>query len=255
MPYEYPVEGIWTYLVMMAALIGFFLILRLLILQFYDLPDFLAVLLALVGLVCIPLFRIWFIYDLPNLFIFSAALLLMARQNWKLYYPVFLIACFTKETSALLPFILFVSYHVFTGSKRAWLTHVAVQSTIWSVIFVVLRLSYQSNPGSLMEFHLLDRNLPLLWRDPGIFLELNRYLMPGQLNIALLIFLGFFIFRDWSIKPLFLRRSLLALVPILTLASLFGILEETRQYLEMYPILLLLCLPTVMRVFRFESEL
>ena len=105
-----------------------------------------------------------------------------------------------------------------------------------------------------MEFHLFGYNLELFTR-PGVFLNVNQYLLPESFNIALLALAFVLVKRDWREKPDFLRRGLIMLVPMLTLAMLFGILDEVRSYLESLPILLLLCYHSLMRLFRVELEL
>lgn len=251
MPRDYPVEGIWAFFVMLSALIGFFISLRLLILRFYDIPEFVGTLLALVALSIIPMFRSYFIYDFANLFIFTTCLYLITIQNWRLYYPCFLVACFTKETAVLLPFIIFLMPSLFPGKRKIYFAHIGSQFLLWAVIFVGLRLVYQSNPGQTLEFQFMAHNVGLLTR-PGVFLIVNKYFMPGNFNILILISLLFFVFKHWIEKPLFLRRAVLILVPMMGLALLFGWLDETRMYYEAYPILFLLGMYSVMKIFNYD---
>jgi hypothetical protein len=92
-----------------------------------------------------------------------------------------------------------------------------------------------------MEFHLLDHNLwtALSWLRSG-------YGLSGLVVVSLP---ALCILHDWSEKPLLFRSGLAMLPPMLLLGFVFGWFEEWRQYLECYPILLMLILGTLTKPF------
>jgi hypothetical protein len=94
----------------------------------------------------------------------------------------------------------------------------------------------------------LDYNLRLLTQ-PAKFLKFGQHMLPRGLNAMLVALAAVLVVANWRMKPLFLRKSLWILVPLVGLALLFGWVDETRMYYESLPIVLCLSFHTVAMVF------
>ena len=47
----------------------------------------------------------WLVYDIPSLLLFTLGLYLLYREMWLLYYPLFILATFNRETTCFLTII------------------------------------------------------------------------------------------------------------------------------------------------------
>jgi hypothetical protein len=116
--------------------------------------------------------------------------------------------------------------------ERALLVRLlAFQAFVFLAVKSGLAVVFADNPGGVVEFHLLDHNLPLL-RSAGV-----SAIVPW-LAIALCI-----LYRR-SEKPQFLRDALWILVPLLGLTLFLGYIDELRDYYEVYPVVVLLLAQT-----------
>jgi hypothetical protein len=98
---------------------------------------------------------------------------------------------------------------------------------------------FRDNPGALVEFHLADHNLRL------------PLILPGSTAYfaGVLISAAWLARKNWTAKPLFLRRGLLiTFIPLLVGSLLFGFVDELRGYYEAYPFVFLLSVPTMCAV-------
>ncbi len=165
--------------------------------------------------------------DLPSALFFTLGLILIYRQNWTWYYPLFAIATLNRETSLFL-----VAVFVF-GAAQSWRKtglHVAAQAAIWIAIKLTLRTLYSGNPShgnGLYEDHYIFNRIFL--HDPRI---VGVYLSSwGFTWIPVVVW-----YR--RITEPFIRHTLWV-VPLF-MAAMFkvAVLSETRVYGEMTPIVL-----------------
>ncbi|NLI15565.1 MAG: hypothetical protein GX409_04680, partial [candidate division Zixibacteria bacterium] len=75
-----------------------------------------------------------FIYDFAALFFFSLGLILLYKQNWKWYLPIFGLAVSNKETAILLTVIYALYYYNQIPRKQYWQLLI-----IQAVIFIVIK--------------------------------------------------------------------------------------------------------------------
>ena len=131
-----------------------------------------------------------------------------------------------------------------TASRKALIGHLIVQLLIWTGLKAIINIIFQNNPGSVAEFHLFDYNLQMIFRPLSI------------LYFAAVIFLFYRLIKyRWSDKPPFLRKGLFVLlIPMATLALFFGYIDEFRQYYEVFPIIFLLMLPSVLDIFGIKTD-
>lgn len=173
-----------------------------------------------------------YIYDPATLFLFTLGLALLARRRWRAYFIVYTLACLNKETTILLALVFWlVRTREGMPEQRRARHMLAAQVAISIAIKGALAFIFRHNPGGVVEHH-LAHNLEL-FTAPGLPLWLAFW---G--GVALLI--GY----RWSRKPLFLRRGLLILVPLLALTFFLGQIDELRDYYEAFPIALLMAAHT-----------
>ncbi len=196
-------------------------------------------LVALLGLT--QFFRYYsYLYDFPAVCLFTLGLALMVRAKWKTFVLLYLIACLNKETTILLTVVFAVHFWSRTRMNRTRFAGLlAAQAAIFTVVKLGLFAAFRDNPGALVEVHFPHHNLEVLGAYPlaAVF---------GWCGLALLLF------YKWPDKPLFLRHSLWIVPPLVGLTFCFGYLDELRDYYEAYPILALLLLHSVSRVWGFE---
>ncbi|MFQ5805956.1 MAG: hypothetical protein ACE5I3_05855 [Phycisphaerae bacterium] len=239
---EYLVEYFIAIVPLYLCLWGFVWSLRYLLRGVYHVSAKVQDVLTLVALVGLTqFFRYYsYLYDLPNVFLFTLALALMVRSKWKSFLLVYLIACLNKETTILLTMIFAIHFLKQASMSRAVFgALLPIQLAIFGLVRLVLFVAFRDNPGSFVELHVPHHNLDLLGAYPlaTVF---------GWCGLALLLF------YRWSAKPAFLRHSLWIVVPLVVLTFFFGYLDELRDYYEAYPIVLLLLLHSVSRIWGFE---
>jgi hypothetical protein len=227
--------------ILFACFLGFAFVLRALIRQFYDAPPFVADFAPALALALVPpLFYRYanYLYDPAALLLFTLGMFLIYTRRYALYYPVFLLAAWNKETAILLAGI-FLLREVRPSARWVPGLHVLAQLLLFAVVRIGVTAAYRENPGSLLEFHLLDHNLALLW-NPLALAALLAAVVP----------VGILVSRGWGEKPRFLRAALVMVgLPLVGMAVLFGYADELRGYYELYPLVVLLAVPTVMDLF------
>jgi hypothetical protein len=196
-------------------------------------------LLALIGLP--PMFQYTsFVYDFPLLFLYTLGLIFLYKQDWKSFLVLYLIACINKETTILLTLIFYIYYK---GMLKAefFRNLLAVQIVIFVIVKMALYLIYLDNPGGLVEFHLIDHNLRLL----------TGYELPLIVSIIGIVLL---IFYKWEEKPDFLRKSMVAFIPLVLLTFFLGYIDELRDYYEVYPTVVILISYSIARILDLEIK-
>lgn len=225
---EYAVEYSFAMLLMFLSLWGFALAVRKYFTMFYHAPPWFAgsvSVLALLGLP--PMFQYTsFLYDFPLLFLYTLGLIFLFRQDWKNFMLFFLIGCFNKETTILLTLIFYIYYRK-KLNREIFNKLIAAQLAVFIVVKSLLFIVFKNNPGTFVEFHLIDHNLRLL---TGYDLTLAVSL----LGIILLVF------YKWKEKPEYIKISLWAFVPLIALTLFLGYIDELRDYYEIYPSVIVL---------------
>lgn len=230
------------------SVVGFALVLRASLRYFYGTSCWLTDLIPAIAVASLPIFYryISYDYDLPKLFVFSWALLLLARRNWRWFYPMLVVCGLTKETAIVLVLIHLLA-HGSTRPRRTFWIHVAAQVGILAMIRGCLQfIVFADAPGLPVETW-PQRNWDML-TDPSrwgfLFFHFSwagrsSMIIPTNYNLIFLLFVPLVVWR-WSDKPLFLRRALWTLPALLVLMFFFAYIDEMRDYLEAYPIVVLL---------------
>ncbi len=180
---------------------------------------------SLLGLLGLPAcFQYYsYIYDFPSLLLYTTCLLLIAHRRWGWYFFMFALSCLSKETTALL-IIVFAAYFIRCAAteRRTYWGFIVIQSVIVLAARATLAWVFRDNPGSIVEFHLVDHNLPIL-ASPW----------SGETLVAWGVLAVLFL-QDFPRKPWLLRVAAGMIVPLLVLGLLFGYLDELRDYYEVY---------------------
>jgi hypothetical protein len=233
---EYAAEYLITMAIMYMSFIAFLLILRNFILCFLGLSasaSHLAVFFIAILLPATFVYKVY-IYDFPQLLLFTSCLLLLYKQSWLPFYPVYVLGCINKETTVLVP-LVFLFWMGTKSLKGSVLLHFLVQLVIGIAVYLVISHIFRNNPGGGTEWHLV-RNLT------------KPFVLGGFGKLRLLLFLLAVILPVWKLKqsPLFLKRSLLAIFPLLIcLTVFFGQIDELRDYYEALPVVYTLSLAAI----------
>lgn len=184
------------------------------------------------------------LYDPATLLLYSTALWALLRQNIWLYWLTFALATWHKETAILLLVWWLVRFALTPypsprgrGEAIGWGV-AAAMLLLYLAVRLWLSWLYRENPGSVFEFWLTRYNLPFL---EAMFTEFGWRHARFLLILAIAIGLPAW---GWRRKSLVLRRMMLAGLAIMGIPWLFfGILDEFRALLELYPLWLMLCVP------------
>ena len=227
-------------ILMIASLFGFYFSLKYLFVGIFAAPEWFMDGVSLVAVACLPAFfkHTNYIYDFPTLFLFTLGLGFMVRLRWRLFIIVFLIASFNKETTILLSLIFVVYlFRRWDLIQRTFFNRLLLIQVIGSLIIrAAIVWTFRDNPGTSIEFHLFDFNLGFLLRPFSITA------IGTGLSLAILVFF------KWNEKPVFLKRGLIILVPLMMSTLLFGLLDELRASYEVYPILVSLVAHSVGKI-------
>jgi hypothetical protein len=214
-------------------LVGFMLALRRLFNALFTAPNNFERWIPIFALAFLfPWVNVTYIYDFASLFFFTIGLLFCLRANWTTYLLIFLVACLNKETTLLLAlqFILYYGFQKNIKTNLFWRLLTA-QLLIFVLIRAGLALYFGKAPGSFVEFHLIDHNIPLLYR-------WVTHPSPASYLLGLLFLVCFF--YGWKEQPLFLRDGFWTLTALVGLTFLLGWLNEWRGYLEAFPFVFLI---------------
>jgi hypothetical protein len=233
LPMEDAIPGTWTILLIYVCLVGFAFAMRAWLRGIYRLAPGLDAFGALLATALVPTFQPAYIYDITNLLLFTLCLIQLHRERWRLFYPLFILTCASKETSLLLPIVLVLNTRSREDLGRRF-PHVALQGAIWAAISFGIRFALRHNPGDALEMHLPDNLAKLL--TPKVYLSVGDFLLPRNLNILLIAAGAWLAAYGWKEKPFFLRRSALMLIPMLLLGMFFCVIDEARVFLEAYPV-------------------
>ena len=241
---NYPVEALLVLSLTYLSLLGFLWASRYLCTGIYRTALAVQDLFVLAVLAGLPLFFSYcnYLYDFPALCLFTLGLALLIRRRWRRFLVVYLLAALNKETTILLTLVFVLHYWRAPAlpRRRFWAVLLA-QLVLFGAVKGALMLVFRDHPGTPIEWHLLDHNYDIL----------SSYSLTALFGWCGVILLTC---THWPAKPVFLRRALW-IAPILVGLTLFcGYLDELRDYYEAYPIVALLLLHSVSRIWKFELE-
>ncbi len=223
---EYLLEYLIAVAIMQGALVGFLFALRALHRLVYEGPAWASDAVPLVAAAVLPCFfavGAHFLYDFATLLFVTLLLLLMERRRWLVFYAVFTLALFNKETAALLS-LVFAARYFRVLPRRAWAGHLALQLALVAALRAGLLWAFRFNARGAVRWY-WDRNLALV-RERGV--DASTALLLAVIVVAVAV--------RWRREPLLLKASL-AMVPPLAVAYLVvGIYGEIRVFYEIVPV-------------------
>ena len=233
---ELAVEYSFAMLIMFLSLWGFSIAVRYLFILFYNTSSWFAGSVSVLALLGLPtMFQYTsFIYDFPLLLLYTLGLIFLYKQDWIKFLIIFLVGCINKETTILLTLIFYIYYK--SGLKKELFNKLLIaQFAIFILVKSLLYFVFKNNPGTFIEFHLIDHNLRLL---TGYDLTLA----VAVLGLILLVF------YKWNEKPSFLKTSLWMFIPLVVLTLFLGYLDELRDYYEVYPAVIIFIVHSTARI-------
>jgi len=131
---------------------------------------------------------------------------------------------------------------IFLLGKNIFNKLLAAQLVIFVLTKILLFILFKNNPGTFVEFQLVDHNLRLLT-------GYNLTLAVSLLGLIVLVF------YKWNEKPDFLKISLSALIPLVFLTLFLGYLDELRDYYEIYSVVIILILHSIAKILDVEIKI
>jgi hypothetical protein len=205
-------------------------------------------------------------YDMPAILFFILGLRLLIERRWALYYALFFIGTWNKETTCFLTLAMLAIYwnsatairqaggragdspdssagsprnpaaHQLVlrlGERGILILHVLAQAALWLGVKITLGHLFAGNPGRGAFEHHINQNFVFL---------ISWFVRPTTWNWRRLLTFGgvwALIPLQWPRVPPTLRRLLLVF-PIFCVAMfLVGVLSEVRVFAEMIPVVLL----------------
>lgn len=213
-------------IVVFALFFGTLLILRKIILKYYNGHLFIIELFPCASVVLLPPFfgsGPHYIYDLPTLFFLICGLYLLFTQRWSIYYLLFLAGCLNKETGVFL-FAAFIAVHYRSMKRNELFYHSFLHVVVGSSALLIVRWIYSGNPGTGMEFHL----------HANIHYMLLGYSIVSLILAALTIWA---VMRGFDTVPIPLRKASVIIIPYLAVWTIGGLFYEPRAIFEVIFIL------------------
>ena len=185
---------------------------------------------------------LYFAFDMPAVMFFVLGWYLMLERRWALYYPVFALAVFNRETCLVLTGV-FALVGFRRMPARTLLAHVAAQTVLWLGIKAGLWFAFAPQ-GHQLYIDSLAKNRETLMqmvtlKREGLKVATKFVLWCGGLWAVLPFIAGR--------QPEPVRRSLLVIAPFFLGMVFVGTLREMRIYGELIPIVMTPCLIWVAR--------
>lgn len=196
----------------------------------------------------------WFAWDIPSIAFITAGLVLLYKKEWMLYYLVFSVATFNRETSCFLTFVyLFVELG--RAKPKDLVLHCAFQAVIWFAVKYVLFRIYIGNEveggseyfsrGLFYAAEFYDgRNLATVTN-----IRMYPFLLGVIGYVWIPVLLGVGLIRDH-----FVKRSLLVFIPFYVGMFYVGAMTEMRNFGELIPIVMMAFLLILIQLLNAESN-
>jgi len=142
-------------------------------------------------------------YDFPELLFLLLVSWIALRANWLWLLPVAALATWNKESFLLFVPAVYPLLRVRAGRNTASLA-TALIAVISIAVNLAVRIKYQHNPGSAMEFHLwanLQAFLDLLTLSPTPLFRVYGGIAPHPFHLFGIALLIWMIRRAWGSLP------------------------------------------------------
>lgn len=174
-------------------------------------------------------------YDLSGIAFFTLGLALLNRHRWTWYYPVYVIACFNKESMGFLVLLLVV-VEFGRMAQRTLGLHTAAMLGIWLAVKFIMAALYPNNPGNVLELHHVNSDVLHITTNFELLSKARHVLLIlSNAGFAWLIVL----FGYARIPGRFARRALWIIPPFVLMKFAFGNINEVRGLGELLPVVML----------------
>jgi hypothetical protein len=189
---------------------------------------------AFFGTNAVLLQKLSHVYDFGVL-MFVALLLLCLQRGWALAFTLLLpLAFLTKETLILYAGAFFLA-DLGRRDPRRTAALFLVQIASFVVIHGLVRAYFSGNPGLGHEYYLPEQ----------IYFFTEQITMSWLIPMTVALVLVFYRFGE---KPLFLRRASVVILPWFVLFLIGGVEKELRVIFEVFPLVLLLTIDSLVRL-------
>lgn len=223
--------------VMTLSGVGFYLALRKLAQEFYDLSnrqDIYLLVGTLASVLVLGIFRKP--YDLMTVCLVSLFLYYFWTDQKVKHLITFALACLNRETAILL--VLFYVVYLFSllkykSVRREIIGMSLLQGAIYLLITLGIRYMFAATEGSSA------------WIEPTEnILKFSNQPYRTLLHLSVTIFLMWWMSRGWEHKPYYLRYAFSLFAPLLLIMYVvFGQAFEIRVFWEISPLVIILSLP------------
>jgi hypothetical protein len=172
----------------------------------------------------------WYPWDIASILFFTLGLAYIFKQNWKWYYPLFVVATFNRETTLFL-MLVYIFTALGTKPQREIFFHTVLQLLIWGSIKVFLYWLYAHNPT--VGYGLFELQ---------IYKNIHKLILPPSFLLVFLSTWGLIwlpvVIWYRHIPSVFVKRTLWVLPALFLSIGLFGNIHEIRLSAEGIPIIL-----------------
>ncbi len=186
-------------------------------------------------------------WDIPSIVFFTIGLICIKQNRMLLFFPLFVIATFNRET-----IILVILAHIITRDNlRMFFRAIPVSFlyfTVWLFIKYILYLIFIDNPlepdGGKLFLNKVSENIDFLIA----LLKFDKFYI-----LRIFSFGGLYFLIPFAIKYLdnFTKRLLILIPVILVIIFMVGKFQEVRIYSELVPIILL---PAILKFKKYISD-
>lgn len=233
---EYKFKWIIVYWIGFFSLLASLFFLReiLKILGFIDIVSTLA---PSIFVLCLPIIQSngGFYYDFTELFFILLCIFLILKKHYLLCFPVVVLGAFNKETFFLfLPTLCPFLSSILTPKKKIIFLGMLIAASLSINLF--LKKIYTSNPGDVIEWHLLSNLKQYI--SPYTYIQFDDsygMFLPRGFNILILALIFILVKSGWKkLTPTLKQHAIIALMINYPLFLFFGIHIETRGLSFLY---------------------
>jgi len=177
--------------------------------------------------------NIYLPFDLPAVLFFILGCHYIYQRKWHIYYPVFVLAVLNRDTSGFLVFVLlFCLFREMKSGRllRHLIAHVFIYVGLKYLLYSVLGPDPRVFSTCRLTSNVKVVSDILAFSGNG----------PKDLAKLVLVFGGTWLAIPWLYRtqPRFLKRCILTMIPFLVVISFMGVIDESRCYAEMIPVIL-----------------
>lgn len=199
----------------------------------------------------------WFPYDVWALFFMIVLLLFLRTRHYTAYLIAFILGTLNRETTIFVTLIGCILYWQDRSKDDRFRNFLLIQIAIWTLIKVIFFFIFKNSSGSFIVIEYME-NVKFFIHTDRYYL-FNNSVVEMVFRVAFLLgnfgFLWVFLVRYFRKEDdIFLRSSLIMLIPFSIVIFLVANIFEYRVFTEIIPIILTPVLVIIVRMIRTEKE-